>query len=237
MQMTIVLAGLVVAFGALVQGTVGFGMGLLATPLLALLDPRFVPVPLLVIGLVHALLALRREHADTDWHGVGWAMLGRLPGTAVGVLAVVALPQRAFLVAVAVFVLICAVLSVVRWRLRPTPRALVVAGVVSGAGGTASSISGPPVALLYQHAQGPLVRSTLAAYFTLGAVLSIAALAVAGQVTGDGLLTAALLLPFMAAGFAASGPARRLLDSGWTRRAVVGLAVASALVLLVQTAF
>src|SRR5688572_32591177 len=39
-----------------------------------------------------ALLALRREHGDTDWVGVGWALLGRLPGIALGVLAVAMLP-------------------------------------------------------------------------------------------------------------------------------------------------
>jgi hypothetical protein len=41
----------------------------------------------------------------------------------------------------------------------------------------------------------------------------------------------------MAAGFAASGPARRLLDRGWTRPAVVDLAVAGALLLLARAAF
>jgi hypothetical protein len=46
-----------------------------------------------------------------------------------------------------------------------------------------------------------------------------------------------LLLPFIAAGFAASGPARRLLDRGWTRPAVVGLAVAGPLLQLARAAF
>ena len=42
--MLIVVAGLVVAVGALVQGTVGFGLALVAAPLLAILDPALVPV-------------------------------------------------------------------------------------------------------------------------------------------------------------------------------------------------
>jgi uncharacterized protein len=232
----LLVACLVVALGALVQGTVGFGLALVAAPLLAILDPALVPVPLLLITAAHALLSLRRERGDADWRGVGWALLGRLPGIGLGVLAVATLPDRAFAAAVGATVLVCAVLSVVSWRPRPTVPALLVAGVVSGAGGTASSIGGPPVALLYAADRGPRVRATLAAYFTAGTVLSLAALALAGEVTGDALRHGALLLVPMAAGFALSGPARRLLDRGWTRPAVVGLAVAGAVALLVRAA-
>ena len=235
-MVALLLAGLVVAVGALVQGTVGFGLALVAAPLLAILDPALVPVPLLVVTAAHSLLALRREHGDTDWPGVGWALLGRLPGIGLGVLAVATLPPRAFAAAVGVTVLVCAVLSVVSWRPRPTVPALLVAGLVSGAGGTASSIGGPPVALLYSGEGGPRVRSTLAAYFTAGTLLSLAALALAGQVTGPALGAGALLLVPMLAGFALSGPARRLLDRGWVRPAVVGLAAAGAVALLVRAA-
>jgi uncharacterized protein len=230
----IVLAGLVVAFGALVQGTVGFGIALVAAPLLTLLDPALVPVPLLLLATAHALLMLRRERGEADWVGVGWALLGRLPGIALGVLAVVVLPQRWFVVVVAATVLVCAGLSAVRWRPRPTAAALLVAGVVSGAGGTASSIGGPPVALLYQGERGPRVRATLGAYFAVGSLMSIAGLAAAGEVGLDALRSAALLLPFMVVGFAASTPARRLLDRGWTRPAVLAVAIGGALALLGQ---
>lgn len=233
--MTIVAAGLIVLVGTLVQGSIGFGMAIVAAPLLALLEPSFVPVPLLVLGLAYALLALRREPSDVDWHGVGWALLGRLPGIVVGAAAVATLPARPFAALVAGVVLGAALLSMVRWRPRPTPPALLVAGLVSGIGGTMTSISGPPVALLYQDAGGARVRATLAAYFTAGSVLSLSGLAVAGQVTAAKLLTGAVLLPFMAAGFVASGPARQVLDRGWTRPAVIGLAVVGALLLLARS--
>lgn len=235
--MTVVAAGLVVMVGTLVQGSVGFGMAIVAAPLLALLDPSLVPVPLLVLGLGYAVLALRREPSDVDWRGVGWALLGRLPGIAVGAAAVATLPTRPFAALVAAVVLAAAVLSLVRWRPRPTPVALLLAGVVSGIGGTATSISGPPVALLYQNATGARVRATLAAYFVAGSVLSLSGLAIAGQVTSDKLLAGALLLPFMAVGFVVSGPARHLLDRGWTRPAVVAVAVGGALLLLIRVAF
>ena len=228
-----VLAGLVVAFGALVQGTAGFGLALVAAPLLAILDPTLVPVPLILVSSLHAVLALAREYRDTDWAGVGWALLGRLPGIALGALAVAVLPQRWFLILVAVIVLICVALSATRWRPRPTVPALLAGGLVSGVGGTAASIGGPPVALLYQDRAGPTVRATMAAYFTGGSVLSLVALTAVGRVDLPALGSTGLLLPFMAAGFLLSTPARRLLDRGWTRPAVLGMSAVAALVLLV----
>lgn len=236
MAVTLALTGLVVFLGALVQGSVGFGLALLAAPLLAIIDPALVPVPMLLLATSHAGLALFRERGQTDWTGVGWALLGRLPGIALGVLAVLLLPPRWFAVGVAVTVLVCAALSLVRWQPRPTAPALLLAGLVSGAGGTVSGIGGPPVALLYQNAGGPRVRATLGAYFTVGSLLSLVGLAAGGAIGGDALWAAAVLLPFMVVGFAASYPARRLLDRGWTRPAVLALASGGALALLVQAA-
>jgi uncharacterized membrane protein YfcA len=231
---TIALAGLAIALGALVQGSVGFGIALVAAPLLAIIDPRLVPVPMLLLATAHAMLTLRREYRDTDWTGVGWALLGRLPGIVIGVLAVAVLPPRWFALAVAVIVLTCVALSLVRWRPRPTVPALLVAGVVSGAAGTASSIGGPPVALLYQHAHGARVRATMAAYFVVGSLLSLTGLLVGGQFSADAVAAAAVMVPFLVAGFALSGPLRRHLDHGWTRPAVLAMAGAGALALLGQ---
>lgn len=225
-------AGLVVALGALVQGAVGYGMALVAAPLLALVEPSLVPVPLILLTSAHAVLVAVRDWRHADWTGIGWATLGRLPGTGLGVLAVVALSPRMFGAVVGLGVLICVLLSLLSWRPRPRPGSLVVAGLVSGAGGTAASIGGPPIALLYQDAAGPRVRGTIGGYFVLGSVISLAALAAAGQVTGESLGRSAALAPFLLAGFALSGPARRVLDNGWTRRAVLVVAAVSAALLL-----
>ena len=232
----ILVAGLVVALGALVQGAVGYGMSLVAAPLLALFDPALVPVPLILLTTVHSVLAVGRGGRHADWPGIGWAMLGRLPGTGLGVLAVVLLSQRAFSLIIGLCVLACVVLSLLTWRPRPQPRALVIAGIASGAGGTAASIGGPPIALLYQRETGPRVRGTIGGYFVLGSVTSITALAAAEQVTSESLVSAALLTPFLLLGFALSGPARRVLDNGRTRWAVLAVAAASAVVLIGRAA-
>lgn len=232
----LVLAGAIVAAGAVVQGAVGFGLALVAAPLLVLVDPALVPVPLIMLAIVHAVLAVARDGQDADWRGVGWAMLGRLPGTALGVLVVVTLPQRALSLVIGVCVLAFVLMSTVRWHPHPAPRSLLLAGVASGAGGTAAGIGGPPVALLYQDESGARVRGTMGAYFVLSSLTSVAALALAGEVTGGALASTALLAPFLVGGFVLSGPARRVLDNGWTRTAVLTVAAASALLLIGRSA-
>jgi hypothetical protein len=86
--------------------------------------------------------------------------------------------------------------------------------------------------LLYQDAAGPRVRGTIGGYFVLGSVTSIMALAAAGQVTGKSLVATLGLVPFLLVGFALSGPARRVLDEGWTRGAVLAVGAASGVLLI-----
>jgi uncharacterized membrane protein YfcA len=229
---TLLAAGLAVALGGLIQGALGFGLALVSVPVVALLEPALLPAPMLLVMTIHSVLTMLREHDQVDWRGVSWAILGRLPGTVIGVLVVDSLPQRAFFVVVGVGVLLFTVLSVISWHPRPTPPALTTAGLVSGAFGTAMAIGGPPLALLYQHEQAARIRSTLAAYFTLGTVVSAAALALAGHLRVHDAVSALVLVPFLLAGFALSGPARRLVDGGRIRYAVLSFAGLSALVLI-----
>lgn len=229
------LAGMIVLAGAVVQGAVGYGLNLISGPLLALLDPVFVPVPVLLIAVALSAALTLRERTAVQWRGVGWAMTGRIPGNLLGLLALVTLPVAGFNLVIGTTVLVCVVLSVVTWRPRITAPNLVVAGTASGAFGTVSAIGGPPVALLYQNESGPTVRATLNAFFLLAAVSSVVTLAVAGQVRGEHLVAAAALLPFIAVGFVVSGPLRRLLSGGRLRIAVLAVAAASAAMLIAKS--
>jgi uncharacterized protein len=82
----------IVGVASCVQASLGFGLGLLAAPVLALVDDRLVPGPLLIIALVLTLLVALRERGGLDWGGVKWAVAGRVPGSVLGTIAVVASP-------------------------------------------------------------------------------------------------------------------------------------------------
>lgn len=236
LELTLLLiAALGVLVGAAVQGAIGLGLGLIGAPVLALVDPTLVPGTLLLVTSVLPVLTLVRELHDVDWRGLGYALAGRVPGMLVGTWIVVTQPARTTAIVVAVVVLGAVLLSVTSWHARPTPPALLVAGVVSGVSGTATSIGGPPVAVLYQHVSGPRLRSTMGLYFLVGNVLSGSILAVAGEIGGREVLRALALMPFLLLGFVLSGPLRAHMDARQLRVGVLLVSAGGALVLLARS--
>ncbi|MCW2608650.1 MAG: hypothetical protein JWO60_3343 [Frankiales bacterium] len=231
----LLLAGLACLLGAAVQGAVGLGLGLVASPVFALLDPSLVPGTILLTTSLLPVLTMQRELSGTDWRGLSFAVPARIVGTGAGAYVVVTQPDRTVAVVVAVVVLGAVGLSLTRWDARPTPRALVVAGLVSGVSGTATSVGGPPVALLYQHAEGRVLRSTMGVYFLVGNVVSVGVLSAAGEIGLREVQRALVLVPFVVTGFLLSGPLRSRVEGPGLRLAVLLLSAASAVALLVRT--
>lgn len=227
------LALTAVTAAACAQGALGFGLGLLAAPVLALVDDRFVPGPLLIVAFVLTVMVAVRERGQLDLRGIKWAILGRVPGSVIGVIAVVTLPNDVLLIVFALLVLSAVALSIVGWDIRPEPGTLFAAGATSGLMGSITSIGGPPMAIVYQHRSGPELRATLALYFVFGSMLSIVLLTAAGEITSGDIGRAAALLPAVLVGYVVSRYAGRILDRGLMRPAVLTFSAAASIVLLV----
>jgi uncharacterized membrane protein YfcA len=139
----LLIAGLTVAVGACLQGAVGFGLSLLAVPILLLVDPSLVPVPLIVASLTINVGSSYRNRGGIDG-AVRWALLGSMPGTVLGAYAIAVLPQRPLAITLGVLVLAAVAVSASGLEVAPTTGSLLAAGAISGFTGTASSIGGPP---------------------------------------------------------------------------------------------
>lgn len=230
----VVAAVAIMAAGAVLQGAVGFGSNLIASPLLLLVDDSFVPAPVVVASLVlNALMILREGRASFD-PTVNTAMVGQVPGALVAGLVLASLPERHLSLLFAGLVLVAVGVSVAGWHLRPTRRTLAGAGVAAGFMGTISGIGGPPIALVYQRASGPTLRATLSRFFLVGGIVSLAVLAASGRIDGDTLVACAVVIPASAAGFAVSTPLARRLDRGSIRPFVLGLSALAAVAVLVR---
>jgi uncharacterized membrane protein YfcA len=226
----------VVVLGSMVQGSIGFGVNVVAGPILVLIDPELVPGPALVIAFALTVLVALRERGSTDLGGFKWVFVGRVPGTIAGAFAVAAIPQQGVAMALASVVLVAVLLSVAGWRVRRTPSTLAGAGALSGFMGTISSVGGPPVALLYQDERGSEVRGTLSSIFAVGALFSIVVLALAGEFGWHELRISLVLLPAVVVGFAVSRWTSAILDRGFVRPAILVLCAASAIAALVRYA-
>lgn len=219
--------------GATIQGSIGFGLNLIVVPVVAILQPAAIPSALIImaIPMTAGSAALEREHIHRS--GVLWTTLGRLPGVVLGAWVVRALSAETLGIVVGGFVVLAAGMSALSPPIRIGRGSCAVTGFIAGVMGTASSIGGPPMALLYQGQPGPVLRSTLGATFLIGTALSLLALVVAGQVAGWHWLLGIALTPGVALGLFAGRRLHGWLERGWLRPCVLGFAVlAGAAVLL-----
>lgn len=228
------LAAAVVAVGALVQGSIGFGMNVVAAPLAVLIDPAFVPGPLLVTSTLLVMLAAVREHRHIEFRGVGWTFAGRIPGTVLGGLAVAVLADDSLELLFGGLLLVGVGLTASRLRIERTATTMAGTGFVSGLMGTATSVGGPPIALVYQREVGPVIRGTLSAIFLVGSAISLGTLAAVGELGTGEIGTGLALMPGVAVGYLASSLAIKVLDRRSLRPVVLTVAALAALAVLVR---
>lgn len=209
-------------------------MGLIASPILILIDPRFVPGPILLSTTVLTVLLVYRERTAIDFHGIQWAMVGRLVGTvlASAILLVVSADQLVLLIGV--FILSAVGMSLSGFRFDPVRPVLVVAGMLSGLLGTIASVGGPPMALVYQHAAGARIRSTMSGFFLLGTILSLGALWYVGRFGAYEIQLTLVMLPSVLTGFVLSKWTAVYVDRGYVRPAVLSVAAGAGLLVIIR---
>lgn len=231
----LIVIALALFVGAVVQGLVGLGLGLVGAPIAVLVAPELMPGLLLSTAAVLPLLQLAGNREQIDWRGLAWALPARIPGTVLGVWLVSLFTDQQLGVAVGVMVLVAVLLTWHTVTVPITGASLIGAGLLSGVAGTATSIGGPPIAILYQHRSPVQIRSTLAVYFVAGALLSLTGLALSGQLEAREIWLAGLFLPVLLAGLWVSRRVGRRTDPGKIRGVILLVCAASALTLLVRS--
>jgi uncharacterized protein len=227
----LLLAAIVLVASAL-QGSIGFGAGMVAAPAIGLVEPGLLPALVVMFACLLTVLVTVRERSHLDLSGAGWALVGRLPGSVVGALMVAALPVAALSWVVAVAVFAGAGSAFLGWRPAPTRGALVTAGALSGVMGTSTSIGGAPMAIVWQGQEPARLRGTMSAFFLVGSLVSVGLLAAVGAVTWHAVQVFLWLIPAVAAGFLLSRRLNRRMTAERLRVAGLVLALGGALLLV-----
>lgn len=226
------VVALAILLASCLQASIGFGIGMLAAPVVALVDPGLIPGTLIMVATLVTLMVVVREREDIDLHGTGWALVGRVPGTIAGAVMLAMLPHRALAILLAGVVLVGVVITSTGWIPAPRRRNVVLAGATSGLLGTATSIGGPPMALVWQRNSGARLRGTMSGFFLVGSMMSIAALTVAGAVDTRTLWGFAVMIPAAVAGYALSLRINRYLDPKRLRWLAIGASTVGAVALI-----
>ena len=231
----LVLALVTVLVASVVQTSSGIGFGMVAAPILILIDTKLVPGPILLLSLIVSAMAAFRERHSIDYRGLLVALGGRIPGTILAGLTITLIPAASFNLVFGVLVLFAVILSVLAGKISPTPKVLLPAGFVSGYMGTLTSIGAPPMALAYQHGSPATIRSTMAIYFVIGAGLSIATLAWYGRFGRDEVIASVIFLPPLFLGFWISNFVVRRIERETVRRFILALCAIASAVLIVKS--
>lgn len=204
--MDILIACLVITMGAFVQTAIGFGLAVVAAPILYFLDPYYVPAPITMCALVLSLFNVYSYRGQVSFKGLGSAVLGRVPGSLLGAALLLWIDHDTLALWIGLSVLGAVAVSSSSLRWQPTPGRMAFAGFMSGFMGTSSSVGGPPMALLWQHQEVNLIRANLAAFFSVSCLMSLIILAPLGQF---GMVQLKLSLPLLPATFIGFLIARR----------------------------
>ena len=233
--LTLVLALLIIFSGALIQSLIGFGLAVVASPLLYLVEPELVPVPVILMGFSIALLTLLRERSALEFSGLQYALLGRIPGGLLGAALLLAAPEPVLGLAIAAIVFLAVALSLARLSAPINRLTLFIAGTVSGVFGTIAAIGGPPMAILLAGKAPGKFRAALSAFFIFSSLIALSILAFAGLVTEAQLWWSVTLLPAVVAGYWVAGKLLGRVDKQKTRVATLVLCSLSALLLTLRS--
>ncbi|EAR08192.1 sulfite exporter TauE/SafE family protein [Reinekea blandensis] len=206
------LAAAALLFGCLIQTALGFGMAVIAAPIIVLFRPEWVPIILTIVAL---MLSIR--NTANQWHGIQWrhitpAMISRLPGTVVGAWILAQLPIQLLQIAVAAMVFVAIFVTAFARPFPATVSNLSIAGFLSGIAGTTTSIGGPPMALVMQHSASHHTRANLSVYFAYSCIVSLISYQLMGLMTAELWLTGLSFLPVALIGYFLGVRARGWVD-------------------------
>lgn len=227
--------GLVVAVGAFVQSSIGFGIAVVSAPFVVVLRPDLMPTSMLVCAFVLPILQLASGPREILWRPLGWAVGARLVATPLGVWLVASTSTDAIALAVGILILVTVIASVVAVDIRLTRGSSMGAGAISGVSGTAASIGGPFFALVLRHEPPDRLRATLAVFFIAGSTMAIGGLALAGAATWDQVLAGVVWTPFVLLGHVVAGPVRQRLPAAAVRKGVLIFCVVASVSVIART--
>ncbi|WED23295.1 sulfite exporter TauE/SafE family protein [Vibrio sp. JC009] len=217
----------VIFAGSFVQSAIGFGLAIVAAPILFQISPEYVPAPICVVGFFVSVLNTLKYRQNISVGGLKAALIWRVPGSILGGGLISLVSASVLSLWLGILVLISLGISLLPFKLEPTPKRMAFAGLLSGFMGTSSGIGGPPMALLLQHQEANTLRANLSAFFLFSSVISIVVLVVMGHFTLHQLYISLPLLPSTWLGYKAARACVDKLSKEWIRRFALTLCLIS----------
>ncbi len=229
-----VIAALFIAVGAGTQACIGIGMGLIAGPILVVMEPTFVPGPMLMVaGGINVRNAIA-DRASLNAPALRRQLIAAPLGLVGGLALLTALSDRSLAIAVSLFVLLAVAVQAVGTRPPEGRLADYAAGAGTAFSSSVAAVPGPVYAVFASHWKPAALRATLATYMLVVGAAIIVALAILGEFGLRQLWLGLGLLPAVALGLPIGRWLRPRLAGPRFRMIVLGVAATSATVVLIR---
>ncbi|MET0065439.1 MAG: sulfite exporter TauE/SafE family protein [Candidatus Thiodiazotropha sp.] len=234
---SLILAGIIIGSGYVVRGIAGFGSGLIAIPLLALIMPLNIAVPLIVL-LDYIASA---SQGLSNWKAIQWKdLLPLLPFSLLGVVLALYLFQsldtQLLMRGLGVFLLLFAAYSLLSYTPKSQVSILwaIPGGMLGGLIGTLFGTGGPfyVIYLKLRGLQKGAFRASFAALFLLDGLGRISGYLITGFFDLNQIILTALALPLMTVGMYLGGRIHTSLSQQAFQRGISVLLIFSGLSLL-----
>jgi len=234
MEIELLIILITLFVGSLIQTTIGFGAGIIATPILYMVSPETVPffVSFVFMILCICILYINRFHFVLG--ELIFAVIFRIPGTIVGAWLLMIISQQILALIIGISVLMAVVISIFNISIGVNRGSMAIAGFFSGIMGTIAAIGGPPIVLLMQNEDAGKLKAGLAFFFTISSIMSLIAQWWVGKVptipTGWWLLSIlAVILGFLSGRWFSAR-----FRSEWLRPVILSLCGISGLSVITQ---
>ncbi len=199
-QSLIILTGtLITLLSGVVQGTFGFGFGLISIPLLSLFLPAKDVVPAMLLhGTLLNIMVITECRKDVRIGRLWPLFVAGVLGVPLGTWLLRIIDPSHLRIFVGIFVILSAGLLATGFRahIKREGLALWPIGIFSGILNGAITMSGPPVVLFLTNQRTPArhFRASLIAYFLLLNTFTVPAYIVGGLLTGEASLLSLKLM-------------------------------------------
>ncbi len=230
----IVIVMAVMTIGAMVHGSTGIGLGLIAGPVLLSIEPDYVPGPLMLSTLVVGCRHLLAERQNIDRAILGRLVLGMPIGVVLAIVLLIRLDERTMALGIGALVVLVVGALLAGIELPRTSRYEVVGGAASSFGAVAAAVPGPQLVMTLHDLPGPSMRPTIAATTTITGLATAGSLALVGRFGVEELLLLAGLVPPILVGLLLARYVRPWLDRAIFRPVILLIALAGGLALIIR---
>ena len=226
--MQLVTFAVIITLACFVQAVAGFGLPMVATPVLVALFGIRATVPLIAIVILELqLLMIVRYHMALNVQTVWRISAAAILGIPVGVLFLSRLPETITITLLGLILIIYVLYSIFDF---PVPalnnsKWAYIFGLLGGIGGGAYNMAAPPM-IIYadtQRWEPRLFKANLQGYFLVITVVAILTHSISGNVTGDVMQKSLIGIPFVLTGSMAGFYLDRFINPAVFRKIVLGL--------------